>query len=100
MEALIILLTSIADELGVHNGECSSFCKCGRCKGESHIHRVFPSMNPGLDSCSEFGIEEEGGQHGVLELDVFNDVIDLGIIIPAELMFTLLSKNVAQPGLT
>ena len=35
-------------------------------RGETHIHRGFPSLNPGLESCGEIGIEEESGPHSIL----------------------------------
>ena len=69
-------------------------------RGETHIHRRFPSLNPGLESCGEIGIEEEGGPHAVLVLDVFDDVIDLGTILAAQLMLNLIAEHLADAGLT
>ena len=68
-------------------------------RGETHIHRRFPCMNPGLESCSEFGIEEESGPQGAVILDVFDDVMDLGILLAAQLALYLVSEHLADAGL-
>ena len=68
--------------------------------GETHIHRGFPSMNPSLERCGEVGIEEDGGPHSVLVLDVLYDVPNLVEILAAHLRLYLLSERLADAVLT
>ena len=56
-------------------------------------------MNPGLDSCSEVRIEEQGGPHGVIVLDDFDDVHDLGAILRAQLVLSLLAEHLEDVAL-
>ena len=68
-------------------------------RGETHIHRRFPSLNPGLESCGEFWIEVEGGPHAVLVFDVFHDVLYLGTILAPQMTPNLLSEHLPDAGL-
>ena len=91
--------TSIEEVLGVHNEVSSCACMGGRRTGETPLHRGFPSMNPGVDRCSEVGIEEESGPHVVLVLNVFDDDVDLRTIIPAHLVLIHLREHLTDVGL-
>ena len=68
--------------------------------GEKQIHRGFPCMNSGLESCSEFGIEEVGGPQGVVILGDFDDVPDLVQIVPVNVSLCILMEHLANAALT
>ena len=69
-------------------------------RSKAHIHICFPCMNASPERSSEFGIEEQGGPHSVVHLDVLDDVADREHVVPANLALYLLPANLSSAVLT
>ena len=53
-------------------------------------------MNPSLERCSEFSIDEERGPLSVVILNFVPDVPDLGHLVPVNIALYLLSEHLSD----
>ena len=56
-------------------------------------------MNPGLDRCGEFDIDQQGAPHSGIVLDVWDGVPVLFPICPAQVALPLLSVHIPDADL-